>query len=98
MRRLVFSPAARRDLAGIAAYIAEAAGRTIAAEVVVRLRSRCELIATTPGVVGTARPEIREGIRCLPVPPHVLFFRYSDSEVQIVRVLHERQDVERTMS
>lgn len=59
-----------------------------------RIRSRCELIADTPGEIGTARPEIAAGIRSFPVPPFVLFFRYGDAEVQVARILHERQDIE----
>jgi toxin ParE1/3/4 len=95
LRTVRFSLAARRDLAEIAAHIAGAAGRTIAAEVVVRIRTKCQLLAETPGELGTHRPEIREGIRSHPGPPHVIFFRYRAEEVQVVRILHERQDVER---
>lgn len=96
MRAVRFSLAARRDLAEIAAHIAGAAGRSIAAEVVVRIREKCRLLAETSGEIGTHRPEIREGVRSLPIPPHVIFFRYrDDEEVQVVRVLHERQDLGR---
>jgi toxin ParE1/3/4 len=95
LRAVRLSLAARRDLAEIAAHIAGAAGRAIAAEVVVRIRAKCELLAETSGEIGTHRPEIREGIRSHPVPPHVIFFRYRDEEVHVVRIFHERQDVER---
>lgn len=99
MRTLRFSLAARRDLADVAAHIAGAAGRAIAVEVVIRIRDRCALISDTPGEIGTLRPEIREGIRSHPVSPHVVFFRYRGStEVQVVRILHERQDVDRNLS
>ncbi len=93
MRGVRFSLLARRDLAGIAAHIASAAGRDIASQVVTRIQAKCRLLAETPGEIGTARPEIREGVRSLPIPPHVIFFRYGgEKEVQVVRVLHERQD------
>lgn len=94
MRRLFLSPSARRDLAEIAEYIAGAAGPTIATEVIVRIRERCVLLAETPGEIGVDRPEIREGVRSMPVPPHILFFRYRGDEVEIARVLHQRRDVE----
>ncbi|TVP60762.1 MAG: type II toxin-antitoxin system RelE/ParE family toxin [Gemmatimonadales bacterium] len=96
LREVRFSLAARRDLAGIAAHIAGAAGRGIASQVITRIRVQCELLAQAPGEIGTSRPEIRQGVRSLPVPPHVIFFRYrGEEEVQVVRILHERQDVER---
>ena len=95
MRGVRFSLLARRDLAGIAAHIAGAAGRGIASQVVARIRTKLDLVAETPGEIGTARPEIRERVRSLPVPPHVIFFRYrGEEEVQVVRILHERQDIE----
>jgi toxin ParE1/3/4 len=94
LRSVRFSLAARRDLATIAVHVAEAAGRAIAEDVVVRIRAECQLLAETPGEIGSQRPEIQAGVRSFPVPPHVLFFRYRGEEVQVVRILHERQDVE----
>ena len=95
MKTVRFSPSARRDLAEIAAHLVDAAGRAIATEVVLRLRSKCELLAETPGELGTARPELGAALRSFPVPPHVLFFRYpSEGVVEVIRILHERQDVE----
>ena len=41
------------------------------------------------------RDEVIEGLRSFSVSPYVLFFRYTNSTVEIARVLHERQDVER---
>jgi toxin ParE1/3/4 len=70
----------------------------IAREVVGSVRATCQLIAETPGEIGTARPEIMAGVRSFSIPPLVLLFRYSDSAVQVVRVLHERQDIERSFS
>jgi toxin ParE1/3/4 len=81
------------DLAGIARYVAEAAGPEIAARVVSRIREKCELLAETPGEIGRARPELGAGVRSFPVPPHVLFFRYRDTVLQVIRILHERQDL-----
>jgi len=64
--------------------------------VLARIRATCGLLADTAGEIGTTRPEIRESVRSFPVPPHVIFFRYLGTEqVQVVRILHERQDVER---
>jgi toxin ParE1/3/4 len=96
LRAVRFAISACRDLAGIAAYIAGAAGRGIASQVIARIQASCELLAETAGEIGTARPEIREGLRTFPVPPHVIFFRYrGEEEVQVVRILQERQDIER---
>jgi len=74
--------------------VAEAAGPAIAARVVSRIRQKCELLAETPGEIGVARPELGEDVRSFPVPPQALFFRYRRSEVQVIRILHERQDLD----
>jgi toxin ParE1/3/4 len=97
LRELYLSPSARRDLSEIAEYIANAAGPRIAGEMIVRIREKCRLLADTVGEIGVLRPDIRAGVRSFPVPPHVLFFRYTGQEVEVVRVLHERRDVENTL-
>lgn len=60
-----------------------------------KIREKCRFIADAPGQIGAIRHEVREGLRSFVVKPYVIFFRYSDSTVEIVRVLHERQDIGR---
>jgi len=98
LRRLFLSSSARTDLAEIAEYISGAAGPLIAAKVIVRIRERCLLLAETAGEIGVERPELREGVRSFPVPPHILFFRFRADEVEIVRVLRERRDIESALT
>jgi plasmid stabilization system protein ParE len=74
--------------------VAEAAGRSIAAELLLRIRDRCVMLAETPGEIGTARPEIVKGTRSFLCPPYVIFFRYRRRAVHVIRILHERQDVD----
>lgn len=63
-------------------------------KVVSRIRGKCEMLAETPGEIGRSRPELGTEVRSFPVAPHVLFFRYGESAVEIVRILHERQDLD----
>ncbi len=53
------------------------------------------LLAETSGEIGTHRPEVMEGIRSVPTPPYVVYFRYGNGAAEVARILHERQDVER---
>lgn len=98
MRTYVFSPSAREDLASISEYIQDAAGTDIARKMIEQVRSKCELLAKTPGELGTLRDELADGLRSFYVQPYVLIFRYNDSTVEIVRILHERQDIDRAFS
>jgi toxin ParE1/3/4 len=94
---LVLSPAARDDLEQIARYVAEAAGVVIAIRAVDRIHAILRLLRETPGELGRVREEIGAGIRSFPVRPHMVFFRYGDREVQVIRFLHERQDVDQEL-
>ncbi len=52
------------------------------------------MLSETAGEIGTPRAELLPGVRSFPAAPYVVFFRYSERDVEVVRVLHERQDVE----
>lgn len=94
MREAVLSELAQQDLFDIAAYLKDAAGVEIARAMVERLAAKCTFLATTDGQLGRSRPELQANVRGLPVLPYVLFFRYRDDRVEIVRILHGRRDAE----
>ncbi len=41
-----------------------------------------------------ARDELIHGLRSIPVYPHIVFYRTSIAAIEIVRVLHQQEDVE----
>lgn len=43
---------------------------------------------------GTARPELQPGLRSRPVGNYVIFYRPQADGIEVVRVLHGRQEVE----
>ena len=47
--------------------------------------------------MGVERPELLPGVRSLPVESHALFYRVSTDTVEIIRVLHGRQDPQRQL-
>lgn len=92
-RRYTLSPAAAEDLREIGRYLVTKASREVAARVVRGIRDTCQLLADTPGRIGHARDELRPGARSIPVPPHVVYFRYAGDVIEVIRILHERRDV-----
>jgi len=46
-------------------------------------------------LAGRARDELRLGLRSITVPPHVVFYRITDNDPEIVRVLDGRRDIDR---
>ncbi len=96
MRRLQYTDDADRNLVEIAIHIAtESQSREVALQFTDRLRAKCRNLAALPGMLGTARPELREDIRSTPCQGYVIFFRYGEDIVEIVNVLHGSRDVAR---
>jgi toxin ParE1/3/4 len=94
VRRLEFTPKARRDIEEIWDYSFERFGFEKAEAYLRELQRAAQTVAEDPRR-GLACDNIRSGYRKFSVGSHVLFFRASQSRIVIVRVLHQRMDFER---
>lgn len=95
MRRLSYTDDARANLVAIALHIArQSASRAVATAFTDGLREKCRDLARLPGVLGRARPELREDIRSFPHQGYIIFFRYRGDTLEIVNVLHGSRDIE----
>jgi toxin ParE1/3/4 len=90
--RCDFLPRAEADLEAIADYIAQDSPAPALA-FVRRIRERCRALADFP-YRGEARHGLQEGIRSRLVGNYVIFYRPVAGDIEVVRVLHGRQDVE----
>jgi len=90
--KVSFSPAARDDLLEIALYIAQD-NPARASTFVDELESRCLGLGNSPSI-GTARPELGEGIRMLPHGRYLIFYRHTKTEVRVERVMHGARDID----
>jgi toxin ParE1/3/4 len=70
--------------------------RDVADRYTVEIAEKGELLARFPEI-GRARPEIAPNLRSTLVYPYVLFYRIEADEVQILRILHGKQDLSRVM-
>jgi toxin ParE1/3/4 len=96
MRQLRYTEDANNDLVAIALFIArESQSREIALTFTERLRAKCRDLASLPGTLGTARPDLRDDIRSTPCHGYVIFFRYHADVLEVVNVLHGGRDVVR---
>ena len=86
MRRLDFTPRARRDIEEIWEYSFDGFGLDKAEAYLRGIERAAATVAEDPRR-GIACDEIRSGYRKLSVGSHVLFFRASASRVVIVRIL-----------
>ena len=95
MRKLVYLASVRADLVSILAYVAEGSGSlAVANGFVAQLRKRCRALASKPGVLGRARPELRPEIRSVAHKGYVIFFRYVDERLEVVNILEGHRDID----
>ncbi|MGH6923370.1 MAG: type II toxin-antitoxin system RelE/ParE family toxin [Propylenella sp.] len=94
MRRLVYLASAQSDLVSIVDYITHmsgsaAIGRRFAGD----LRAQCARLASLPGTLGRARPELHSDIRSFPYKGYMIFFRYVDDAFEVVNILEGHRDL-----
>ncbi len=89
--KVSFSPVARDDLLEIALYIAQD-NPARALSFVEELEGKCTALGSAPGI-GTARPELGEGIRMLPHGRYLIFYRQTLRALRIERIMHSARDI-----
>lgn len=91
---LVLSPAARDDLRAIHQYGSRQWGKSRSDEYMSSIKDKLWLLLEQPET-GKARPELSPDVRSVSVVSHVIFYRVQREELQVIRILHGRQDVMR---
>jgi toxin ParE1/3/4 len=85
---VVLSEIAQSDLTDIWVFVAQ--DDASAAELIDRIREKCQMLATTPKV-GRQRPELDPSIRSFPVGNYAVFYRERATGIEVARVLHGRR-------
>lgn len=91
---MVISPAARDDLRAIHQYGSRRRGEAGSGDYLATLKERLWLLIQQPEA-GKVRPDPPHNIRGVPVSSHVIFYRLERQRLEIIRILHARQDVPR---
>ena len=96
MRRVVLLGAAHRDLIDILEYITRESGTLlIGRRFVGEIRDKIARLASLPGTLGRARPELRPDIRSVAFKGYVIFFRYvDDNTLEIINILEGHRDID----
>jgi toxin ParE1/3/4 len=92
-RRLIWSADADADLISIWHHGARVWSDSVADDHLLEIQYRCEHLLDAP-MLGKERDDLLVGIRSLSAKPHVIFYLTSQTTVEIVRVLHQRMDIE----
>ncbi|MXP29183.1 type II toxin-antitoxin system RelE/ParE family toxin [Porphyrobacter algicida] len=94
MRELGISRLAAGDLADIADFTIAAFGIAQARKYRDQLQACFDSLIDNP-LLGRSAEVVAPGLRRMRQQAHVVFFRASEDEILIVRVLHHRMDFER---
>jgi toxin ParE1/3/4 len=92
--QLVIAPAAKNDLKDIYQYGLRQWGQAQSESYLSTIKNQFWLLTQQP-LMGTERPELLPDTRSLPIESHTLFYRVTANRVEIIRVLHGRQDPQR---
>jgi toxin ParE1/3/4 len=92
--QLVIAPAAKNDLKDIYQYGLRQWGQSQSESYLSTIKKQFWLLAQQ-SLMGTERPELLPNTRSLPIESHTLFYRVAVNRVEIIRVLHGRQDLQR---
>jgi toxin ParE1/3/4 len=92
-RSLVYSLPARRDLREIRNYLIREASIETAETLIRAMHGKLIVLEQRP-LMGRSRGELAQGLRALLVDPYIAFYLVTDSNVEIVRVLHGSRNIE----
>jgi toxin ParE1/3/4 len=92
--QLTIAPAAQADLKNIYHYGLQQWGQTQSESYLEALKEHIWQLTEQP-MMGIERPDLFPGTRSLAIGSHTLFYRITESSVDIIRLLHGRQDPNR---
>lgn len=84
---------AKQDLRSIGRYTQQTWGREQRNIYLSKLDASFHLLAHSP-TLGRACDDIRDGYRKYHIGRHLIFYREADEGIVIIRILHDRMDVE----
>lgn len=92
--QLVIALAAKTDLKDTYQYGLRQWGQTQSESHLKSIKEQFWALTEQP-LIGVDRSKLLSGARSLPIESHTLFYRVTTDTVEIIRVLHGRQDPQR---
>ena len=92
MPTFLLSAKALEDLKSIGRYTLKSWGREQRNIYLSKLDESFHLLAEQPQL-GSTRDDIRKGYRVYHVRRHLIFYRQKPTEIEIIRILHDRMNV-----
>ena len=94
--QLIIAPAAKADLKDIYQNGLRQWGQAQSGRYLENIKAQLQLLSITEQpLMGVERSDLLPGARSLTIESHTLFYRVTTGTVEIIRVLHGRQDPQR---
>ena len=90
--RLIWAPKADQDLLDIWNHYAAEASTETADKIVEHIVMTARRVGGLP-MSGRSRDDLKQGARSVLAHPYVVFYRVMGTDVEILRVLHERRNL-----
>ena len=90
---IIWSADAERDINDIWDYLAAEATVRVADEAVRNIFRACHML-DGHAFLGRPRDELIPGMRSILAHPYVVFYRVAGLNIDVVRVLHQRRDID----
>ncbi len=91
LKEIIFAPDALHDLSSIASYSKTRWGEQRTKRYLQAIQQKISELSQNPEM-GTPRENLFENIRSLMVNSHIIYYRLNQKSLEIVRILHGRQD------
>lgn len=85
------SAPAKKDFRRIIRYTKQEWGQDQAVNYKAKLDKQLQLISLTPRI-GHQKPDIAEGILCVEVGRHLIFYEIEENTISVLRILHDSMD------
>ena len=93
MARTIYLPEAVEDLHSIWQHLAEQSlSEDIADRLIDTIDDTCKSYAAQP-LMGQARAELAEDVRCFPVGNYVVFYLPLPDGIEVIQVIHGARDI-----
>ena len=90
--QLVITPVAKNDIKDIYQYGLRQWGQAQSDSYLAAVKNQFWLLTEHP-LMGVERPELLPHTRSLTIHSHTVFYRVTTDKVEILRILHGRQDI-----
>jgi len=90
---IVYSDLAEYDLINIWLYSSEEWSYTQADIYLNKINSGIGHLISNP-MLGRDRNDLRKGYRSIQIKHHIVFYKITNNQIQIIRILHENSDIE----